>query len=198
MSVSWPVYNEACCWVLTWRPLSVTAQAPLHTTWPPSVQPIRSAAAVLLENSLETADSLPTAQNKGPAWDYTTPPPFCPNLLPGHQKASVLTVAITLIGLTHWANIPAIRYTSKHDRKYAPWHWVNMLANWRNAKWDSSKRRVSAATDRRGTSIKSFCRDLVLAISDPAGPGLTDGALNLNVHCSPFGDDASKWKIESY
>lgn len=41
---------------------------------------------------------------------YEPPPP-----LPGHQKASVLTVAITLTGLTLRANIPSIRYTSKHD-----------------------------------------------------------------------------------
>lgn len=117
----------------------------------------------LLENSWEAADSLQTTQNDGPAWDYTTtprpppPPPSCPRLLLGHQKACVFIVAITLIGSTLWANIPAIRYTSKHDCKHALWHWVNMLAEWRNVKWDSSKRlSVSAATHKAHTSIQEY------------------------------------------
>lgn len=135
-----------------WRALSVTAQGPLHITCPPSVQPIRSTAAVLLENSLDAASKSPRTRVQ----HGTIRPPSCPNLLPGHQKASVLIVAITLIGLTLWANIPAIRYTSKHDCEYAPWHWVNMLPMWRNVERDSSKGRVSAATGRRETSTQSF------------------------------------------
>lgn len=110
----------------------------------------------------------------------TIRPPSCPNLLLGHQKASVLITAITLIGLTLWANIPAIRYTSKHDCKHAPWHCVNMLANWRNVKWDSSKDCLLPQTERKnlvlvGVFTLSLQTRFVLytqrAISDLAGPG---------------------------
>lgn len=130
----------------------------------------------------------------------------------GHQKASVLIVAITLIGLTLWANIPAIRYTSKHDCEHAPWHWVNMLAEWRNVKWDSSKDCVPAA-DGGETSIHSFYKKkspgfsiynclyrrrapsptLLTWVGDQP---VTDGALNLHCSPTPFGD-ASKWETES-
>lgn len=121
----------------------------------------------------------------------------CPNPLRCHQKASVLIVAITLIGLTLWANIPAIRYTSKHDCKHAPWHWVNMLAVWRNVNWDCLKACVSAATNRAETPFyKNLVWETLFTDTEdhlwPWWPGW-------DLHCSPppFGD-TSKWKIESY